>query len=85
MHNGVFKSLKEVVHFYNTRNARILDETLAPEVSDNIVGDISVDQEGILGNLGLTDAQEDAIVAFLKTLSDQGSVLPPQASSPGKK
>ncbi|MGE5457832.1 MAG: cytochrome-c peroxidase [Methanococcaceae archaeon] len=59
MHNGVFKSLKEVVHFYNTRD----DGTWpAPEVSENL--DTNV------GNLGLTDAEEDAIVAFLKTLSD---------------
>lgn len=59
MHNGVFKSLKEVVHFYNTRD----DGTWpAPEVSENLNTDV--------GNLVLTDTEEDAIVAFLKTLSD---------------
>ena len=58
MHNGVFKSLKEVVHFYNTRDVG----TWVPEVSENLNTDV--------GNLGLTDAEEDAIVAFLKTLSD---------------
>ena len=59
MHNGVFKSLKEVVHFYNTSD----DGTWpAPEVPENLNTDV--------GNLGLTDAEEDAIVAFLKTLSD---------------
>lgn len=60
MHNGVFKSLKEVVHFYNTRDIEVWPE---PEVAENINSDE-------LGNLGLTDAEEDAIVAFMMTLSD---------------
>ncbi len=60
LHNGVFKSLKEVVHFYNTRD---VEEWPAPEVAENINKDE-------LGNLGLTDAEEDAIVAFMETLSD---------------
>jgi len=60
MHNGVFKSLKEVVHFYNTRD----DGTWpAPEVAENV-------NTEELGNLGLTDQEEDAIVAFMETLSD---------------
>lgn len=65
LHNGVFKSLKEVVHFYNTRD---VEEWPAPEVSANI-------NTEELGDLGLTDAEEDAIVAFMKTLSD-GYVVP---------
>ena len=65
LHNGVFKSLKEVVHFYNTRD---IEDWPPPEVPENV----NTDE---LGNLGLTDAEEDAIVAFLKTLSD-GYVLP---------
>lgn len=60
MHNGVFKSLKEVVHFYNTRD---VDKWLAPEVIQNVN---KVD----VGNLGLTNVEENALVAFLKTLSD---------------
>jgi cytochrome c peroxidase len=60
MHNGVFKSLKEVVHFYNTRDD---GSWPAPEVDVNI-------NTTELGNLGLTGAEEDAIVAFMKTLSD---------------
>jgi cytochrome c peroxidase len=66
MHNGVFKSLKEVVHFYNTRDVRGANSGAnwpAPEVSANVN---TVD----LGNLGLTDGEENAIVAFMKTLSD---------------
>jgi cytochrome c peroxidase len=68
MHNGAFKSLKEVVHFYNTRDVEVWP---APEVPDNV----NTDE---LGDLGLTDAEEDALVAFMTTLSD-GYVL-----SPGK-
>ncbi len=60
LHNGVFKSLKEVVHFYNTRDVEVWP---APEVPENV----NTDE---LGNLGLTDDEEDAIVAFMKTLSD---------------
>lgn len=60
MHNGVFKSLKEVVHFYNTRDVKEWPE---PEVAVNI----NTDE---LGNLGLTNEEEDALVAFMMTLSD---------------
>jgi cytochrome c peroxidase len=75
-HNGYFKSLWGIVHFYNTRDvldkcpvdyteAQALNANCwpAPEVSENI----NTDE---LGNLGLTPAEEAAIVAFLKTLSD---------------
>ena len=60
MHNGVFKSLKEVVHFYNTRD---VETWPAAEVAANV----NTDE---LGDLGLTDQEEDAIVAFMETLSD---------------
>jgi len=60
MHNGVFKSLKEVVHFYNARD---VEEFPPPEVTENI----NVDE---LGDLGLTEQEEDLIVLFMTTLSD---------------
>jgi cytochrome c peroxidase len=66
-HNGYFKSLEEIVHFYNTRdvpgagwNGMPWPE---PEVSENV-------NTAELGNLGLTEKQEADLVAFLKTLSD---------------
>ena len=72
-HNGYFKSLKAVVHFYNTRDKLpvcVNDLTKAgidcwppAEVGQNIN-----DEE--LGNLDLTDQEEDDIVVFLQTLSD---------------
>ena len=60
LHNGVFKSLKEVVHFYNTRDVA---DWPPPEVAANV----NTDE---LGDLGLKDKEEDAIVAFMRTLSD---------------
>ena len=59
-HNGYFKSLEEIVHFYNTRDVGIWPE---PEASVNL--DLMN-----MGNLGLTLSEETAIVAFLKILSD---------------
>jgi cytochrome c peroxidase len=67
MHNGALKTLEEVVHFYNTRD--VAEENWPPpEVDVNVNRDIL---EGVpLGNLELDQEAEDAIVAFLKTLSD---------------
>ena len=59
-HNGFFKSLKEIVHFYNTRD---VENWLPPEVPENL-------NKTEMGDLRLTPEEEDAIVAFLKTLSD---------------
>jgi cytochrome c peroxidase len=59
-HNAYFKSLKEIVHFYNTRDVAMWP---APETPENI-------NTTELGNLGLTEHEEDLIVTFLKTLSD---------------
>jgi cytochrome c peroxidase len=76
-HNGYFKTLEGIVHFYNTRDVKPTcpgpyteAEALAAgcwpaaEVSDNV-------NTAELGDLGLTPEEEAAIVAFLKTLSDQ--------------
>ena len=60
-HNGYFKSLEEIVHFYNTRDVPDAGWP-APEYAANMNSEV--------GNLGLTPAEEEAIVAFLKTLTD---------------
>lgn len=66
-HNGYFKSLREVVHFFNTRDVAGAvwngKPWPKPEVGVNINGTES-------GRLGLSDEEEEAIVAFLKTLTD---------------
>jgi cytochrome c peroxidase len=58
-HNGYFKSLEEIVHFYNTRDVQLWP---APEVTANM--------NTAIGNLRLNKTQERWIVEFLKTLSD---------------
>jgi cytochrome c peroxidase len=88
MHNGYLKSLKAVVHFYNARDtlnrgvhlpAGLPGEGIfywpPPEVNKN------VDQT--IGRLGLSDKEEDQIVAFLKTLTD-GFQPPGQAVEKNK-
>jgi cytochrome c peroxidase len=74
MHNGVFKTLEHVVHFYNTRDVLPACESTAnPQFGVNcwpraeVLTNVNVDE---LGNLGLTPAEETALVAYLKTLSD---------------
>ena len=72
-HNGYFKSLKEIVHFYNTRD--VLPRCgpndprertgcwPVPEASENM-------NRSKTGNLGLSEQEEDALVAFMQTLTD---------------
>ena len=76
-HNGYIKSLKQLVHFYNTRDVYPFPVTSGhcpagttekvdcwpmPEVPNN--------EDMTLGSLGLTDHEEDLIVIFLQTLTD---------------
>ena len=81
-HNGYFKTLKGIVHFYNTRDVKpVCDDpfTTAADAMDNGCWPEAEFTESVnddeLGNLKLSDEQEDAIVAFLKTLSD-GYMIP---------
>ncbi len=75
-HNGYFKSLYGITHFYNTRDVKPVcpgayteEEALAadcwpaPEVPETV-------NTAEMGDLGLTEKEEWAIVAFMKTLSD---------------
>jgi cytochrome c peroxidase len=73
-HNGYFKSLEELIHFYNTRDVLPSANKIAspkpgvncwpePEVVPNM-------NKEELGNLGLTPEEESAIAAFLRTLTD---------------
>jgi cytochrome c peroxidase len=78
-HNGYIKSLKQLVHFYNTRDVKAFDFPVTsghcpagttervdcwpmPEVKNNL--------DMTTGMLGLTDEEENQIVAFLQTLTD---------------
>lgn len=77
MHNGYFKSLEAVVHFYNTRDVKPTCPDAFTTEADALTQGcwpppevaINVNREE-LGNLNLTPDQEKAIVEFMKTLSD---------------
>jgi len=62
-HNGFFKTLKDIVRFYNTRD-KAEESWPPPEIKDNV-------NTEELGDLGLTPEEEDLIVEFMKTLSDK--------------
>jgi cytochrome c peroxidase len=77
MHNGYFKTLKGVVHFYNTRDTKPACKNPLTREADAIAqGCWPQAQVGAnvnkseLGDLDLTDAEENAIVKFMQTLSD---------------
>lgn len=64
-HNGFFPTLYDIVHFYNTRDAAGFEKDWPrPEVARNVNN-----QE--LGDLGLTFEEEQKIVVFLETLTDE--------------
>ena len=74
MHNGVFKNLKTAVHFYNqfivnNQSTRTNPETKKqwrpPEVGENISRDL------LRQGQPMDEQRVDAIVAFLKTLTDK--------------
>jgi cytochrome c peroxidase len=60
MHNGIFKTLFQVVTFYNTRDVATWPD---PEVPENV-------NKEELGNLKLTNQELEDLVAFLNTLTD---------------
>ena len=99
MHNGYFKSLAQIVHYYNTRfdgtgaptdfdpahdsktvcddpPISIVDATAAEAIANDcwpapeFPSTVSPFLASLLGNLGLTGEQEEALVAYLETLSD---------------
>ena len=75
MHNGVFKSLEEVVRFYNTRDVLPQCAPGAPRAAwGQTCWPAAEVQQNVnrveLGNLRLSLEEEAAIVAFLRTLSD---------------
>ena len=60
LHNGIFKNLRQVVVFYNTRDVGPWPH---PEVHLNV-------NHEELGNLGLSEQEIDDIVVFMLTLTD---------------
>ena len=77
MHNGYLTSLKEVVHFYNTRDVYpfpVLSGNCPSGTVEKVtcwpMAEDPNNENTTIGHLGLTDAEENDIVAFLKTLVD---------------
>ena len=85
MHNGYFKTLSGLVHFYNTRDVLPacagateragIDCWPEPEIAANI-------NRVELGRLRLEPEEEAAVVAFLRTLTDRRFLTDPRYSDP---
>ncbi|HVI07475.1 MAG TPA: cytochrome c peroxidase [Candidatus Binatia bacterium] len=77
-HNGYIKSLKQLVHFYNTRDVYgpmpVTSGHCPPETVEKLTcwphPEVPNNVDMTTGKLGLTDQEEDQIVAFLQTLTD---------------
>ena len=73
MHNGVFQDLRTVILFYNKYNSQaearqINPETGQPFAAPEVAQNISLEE--LETGPALDDKRIDALVAFLKTLTD---------------
>ena len=70
MHNGYFKALKTVIHFYNTRDVEgaISPETGKPWKVAEVPNTVNKEE---MGDLKLSEQEENDLVSFLKTLTDK--------------
>ena len=77
-HNGYIKSLKQLVHFYNTRDTSYAYPVTSGHCPAGTIEKVTCwpmkevpnNLDTTTGMLGLTDEEENQIVAFLETLSD---------------
>jgi cytochrome c peroxidase len=76
-HNGYIKSLKQLVHFYNTRDVYPFPVTSGhcpPGKTEKVdcwpMSEVSNNLDMTTGMLGLTDQEENQLVKFLETLTD---------------
>jgi len=95
-HNGWFKSLESLVHFYNTALTKPRCEGVVTEkvaLANNCwpapEWPASISNSRLVGALGMTAEHEAALVAYLKTLTDtHTAVAPPEykkkTATPGK-
>ena len=90
MHNGYFKTLEQVVHFYNTATSKPVCSASGLSAEDAIANDCWPLPEtppvlpltGLVGDLGLTPQEEAALVAYLKTFTDTLEVRAPRPFRP---
>jgi cytochrome c peroxidase len=74
MHNGVFNDLRTVVLFYNRYNTKNPDRLINPETGEPFAGPPVPDTlsvKELTHGPALDDKRIDALVAFLKTLTDK--------------
>jgi cytochrome c peroxidase len=78
-HNGYIKSLKQLVHFYNTRDKKGFRFNVTSghcpkgtieRVNCWPMAEVPNNIDMTIGDLGLSDHEEDLIVVFLRTLTD---------------
>jgi cytochrome c peroxidase len=76
-HNGYIKSLKQLVHFYNTRDKYKFNVTSGhcpPGTTEKVdcwpEPEVQNNKDMTVGMLNLTDHEEDLIVIFMQTLTD---------------
>src|SRR5882724_5248919 len=76
-HNGYIKSLKQLVHFYNTRDVYAFPVTSGhcpPDTIEKVtcwpMPEVRNNLDMTTGNLAMTDHEENQVVAFLQTLTD---------------
>jgi cytochrome c peroxidase len=77
-HNGYIKSLKQLVHFYNTRDTSFAFPVTSGHCPAGTIERVTCwpmkevpnNLDTTTGMLGLTDTEENQIVAFLETLTD---------------
>ncbi|HKU38369.1 MAG TPA: cytochrome c peroxidase [Polyangiales bacterium] len=88
-HNGWFKSLESIVHFYNTSRVKprctgaVTEKVaLANDCWPEPEWPATLATNRLVGAIGLTPEQEAALVAYLKTLTDTQT---PTAPAPYKK
>jgi cytochrome c peroxidase len=92
MHNGYFKTIEDVVHFYNTRFVKIACEDRGVQqatAAEAIANDCWPASEfpgtepflpNLLGQLGLTAEEEAALVAYIRSLEDTHTPTAPSFS-----
>ena len=74
MHNGVFRDLRTVILFYNKYNSRSARRQINPETgvawdAPEVAGTLSLEE--LETGPALDDRRIDALVAFLRTLTDR--------------
>jgi cytochrome c peroxidase len=87
-HNGYAKSLKQLVHFYNTRDVfgfKVTSGNCPAGTTEKVncwpMAEVPNNIDMTVGNLGLSDQQENEIVTFLQTLTDGFNPANPSVST----